>query len=59
MYRLKCLGRLKNSRTGHSLIYDQMIKELPIIAAKTDITAHTEVSSQGTLDETSGKYDFE
>jgi hypothetical protein len=43
MYRLKCLGRLKNSRTGHSLIYDKMIKESPIIAAKTDITTNTNV----------------
>jgi hypothetical protein len=43
MYRLKCLGRLKNSRTGHSLIYDKMIKESPIIAAKTDIKTHTNV----------------
>jgi hypothetical protein len=43
MYRLKCLGRLKISRTGHSLIYDKMIKESPIIAAKTDITTHTNV----------------
>jgi hypothetical protein len=69
MYRLKCLGRLKNSRTGHSLIYDKMFKESPIIAAKTDIkTTHTNVfdrrffcgdSSQGTLNEPSGKYYFE
>jgi hypothetical protein len=43
MYRLKCLGRLKNSRTGLSLIYDKMNKESPIIAAKTDITNHTNV----------------
>jgi RNase H len=43
MYRLKCLGRLKNSRTGNSLIYDKMVKESPIIAVKTHITTHTNV----------------
>jgi hypothetical protein len=40
---LKCLERLKNSRTEHSLIYLKMIKESPIIAAKTDITTLTNV----------------
>ena len=43
MYRLKCSGRLKNSRIGHSLVYDKMIKESPIIAAKTDSITQTNV----------------
>jgi RNase H len=40
---LKCLGRLSSTRIGHSLVYDKMIKELPIIAAKTNMITHTNV----------------
>ena len=47
MYRLKCSGRLRSSRTRHSLIYDKMTKESPIIAAKTDIITHTDVFDRG------------
>jgi hypothetical protein len=43
MYRLKCSGRLRSTSTGHSMIYDKMIKESNIIADKTDIIAHTNV----------------
>jgi hypothetical protein len=43
MYRLKCSGRLRSTRTGHSLVYDKMIKASTIIAAQTDIITHTNV----------------
>jgi hypothetical protein len=40
--RQKCGDRLKSTRTdGHSLSYDEMMKESPIIAAKTDISTHS------------------
>jgi hypothetical protein len=32
LYMLKCPGKLRNTRAGHSLVYGKMIKESPIIA---------------------------
>jgi hypothetical protein len=57
MNSFKCSGRL---RTGHSLVYDKMIKESHIIALKTALITHTNVHSkvpyQGVMNETAENF---